>query len=199
MAPRVSRPSRGHGPPVTSDQAHALASELLVWAALLGGFGILLVFHLADGRRRRRRVVEICATGEFGPRAEAVRAIVARAGALEAAEAGRLVAARRLALAYDPRARRRRRCATGPPTGVRQRAATVVALGRGHRGEGRRARRARGPAGPGDQAHGCRVRGGDCRGRIVVRGPDPPDEVPRLTRAWREVVGPIGVRPRREP
>ncbi|MDR3546524.1 MAG: hypothetical protein P4L30_12240, partial [Candidatus Limnocylindrales bacterium] len=72
---------------MTAEQAHALASELLVWAVLLGGFGILLVFHLADGRRRRRRVTEICAAGEFGPRAEAVREIVARAGALDAAEA----------------------------------------------------------------------------------------------------------------
>jgi hypothetical protein len=183
---------------VTSDQAHALASELLVWAALLGGFGILLVFHLADGRRRRRRVVEICAAGEFGPRAEAVREIVARAGALDAAEAGRLVAARRVALAYDPRARRapaaarrardrafaneRDVVALAAATGARDSA--LVALAALPDPEIRRT------------AAECAA---ETAAAIVAVDRIPPDEFRALTRAWREVVGPIGVRPRREP
>jgi hypothetical protein len=98
---------------VTTDQARNLASELIVWVALLGAFGILAAIHFLDGRRRRRRVGEICATGAYGPRAEIVRAIVARAGLLEPDEAARLDAARSAALERDPRSRK-------PPAAARR-------------------------------------------------------------------------------
>ena len=92
---------------MTPDQARALASELLVWAVLLGAFGILAAFHLVDGRRRRRRVVEICSTGEYGPRAEVVRGIVARAGVAGARTKRRgWIARGGSRSSYDPRARR---------------------------------------------------------------------------------------------
>ncbi len=183
---------------MTADQARALVSELLVWAVLLGAFGILLAIHLVDGRRRRRRVVEICATGEFGPRAEAVREIVARAGTLDAGEAARLVAARRAALDYDPRGRRapaaarrardrafaneRDVVALAAATGARELA--LVALGSLPDPETRRT------------AAECAA---ETAAAIVAVDRIPADEFRALTRAWREVVGPIGVRPRREP
>jgi hypothetical protein len=117
---------------------------------------------------------------------------------LEAAEAGRLVAARRLALAYDPRARRapaaarrardrafaneRDVVALAAATGARD--AALVALAALPDPETRRT------------AAECAA---ETAAAIVAVDRIPPDEFRALTRAWREVVGPIGVRPRREP
>ena len=182
---------------MTPDQARDLASELLVWVALLGAFGILVAFHLLDGRRRRRRVVEICATGTYGPRAEVVRSIVARAGSLGPDDAARLASARSAALEFDPRVRK-------PPAAARRardrafaNERDVVALAAA---TGARAAALASLASLADPV----LRGGaaECAAEtaaaVVAVDRIPADEFRTLTRAWREVIGPIAVRPRRE-
>ena len=182
---------------MTADQARNLASELIVWVALLGAFGILAAIHFLDGRRRRRRVVEICVAGAYGPRAEIVRAIVARAGLLEPDEAARLDAARRTALEYDPRARKApaaaRRARDRAFANERDVVALAAATG------ARNAALAALVALP-DPA--LRRVAAECAAETAAAAAAadriPAAEFRALTRAWREVIGPIGVRPRRE-
>lgn len=182
---------------MTAAQVRDLASELVVWVALLGGFGILLVIHLIDGRRRRRRVAEICATGAYGPRSEIVSAIVARAGTLAPDEAPRLEAARRIALEYDPRARRAPAAARRARDRAFANERDVVALAAAS--AGRDAAMAALVALP-DPA--LRRLAAECAAEtaaaVVAVDRIPADEFRALTRAWREVIGPIAVRPRRE-
>lgn len=186
-----------HNPPMTAAQARDLASELIVWVALLGGFGILATIHLVDGRRRRRRVVEICASGAYGPRAEIVRAIVARAGSLDADEAERLGAARRTALEYDPRARKAPAAARRARDRAFANERDVVALAAA---SGARDAALAGLATLPDPA--LRRLAAECAAEtaaaVVAVDRIPADEFRALTRAWREVIGPIAVRPRRE-
>jgi len=186
-----------HNPCMTAAQARDLASELIVWVGLLGAFGILAAIHFLDGRRRRRRVVEICATGAYGPRAEIVRAIVARAGSLSADEAGRLEAARRAALEYDPRARKAPAAARRARDRAFANERDVVALAAAS--GGREAALAALVALP-DPA--LRRLAAECAAEtaaaVVAVDRIPADEFRALTRAWREVIGPIAVRPRRE-
>ena len=182
---------------MTTDQARNLASELIVWVALLGAFGILAAIHFLDGRRRRRRVAEICATGAYGPRAEVVRGIVARAGLLEPDEAARLDAARRAALKYDPRARK----APAAARRARDRAfgneRDVVALAAA---SGARDAALAALVTLADPA--LRRLAAECAAEtaaaVAAVNRIPADEFRALTRAWREVIGPIAVRPRRE-
>ena len=182
---------------MTAAQARDLASELILWVALLGGFGILAAFHLIDGRRRRRRVVEICGTGAYGPRAGIVQAIVARAGSMSPDEAARLEAARRTALEYDPRARKApaaaRRARDRAFANERDVVALAAATG------ARNAALASLVALP-DPA--LRRLAAECAAEtaaaVVAAERIPADEFRALTRAWREVIGPIAVRPRRE-
>jgi hypothetical protein len=183
---------------MTSAQVRDLASELILWVALLGGFGILAAFHFVDGRRRRRRVIEICATGAYGPRAGIVAAIVSRAGSLAPDEATRLEAARRTALEYDPRARKAPRAARRARDRAFANERDVVALAAA--------------TGARDAALAALVElpdpalrrlAAECAAEtaaaVVAVDRIPADEFRALTRAWREVIGPIAVRPRREP
>ena len=183
---------------MTAAQARDLASELILWVALLGGFGILAAFHILDGRRRRRRVVEICATGAYGPRAEIVASIVARAGSLGPDEAARLEAARRIALEYDPRARKAPAAARRARDRAFANERDVVALAAA--------------TGARDAALAALVElpdpalrrlAAECAAEtaaaVVAVERIPAGEFRALTRAWREVIGPIAVRPRREP
>ena len=183
---------------MTPDQARDLASELLVWVALLGAFGILVAFHLLDGRRRRRRVVEICATGAYGPRAEIVRAIVARAGALGPDDAARLASARSAALDFDPRVRK-------PPAAARrardrafanERDVLALAAATGARNAALGALATLTDPALRRTAAECAA---ETAAAIVAVERMPADEFRALTRAWREVIGPIAVRPQREP
>ena len=182
---------------MTADQARSLASELIVWVALLGAFAILAVIHVVDGRRRRRRVAEICATGAYGPRAEVVAAIVARAGVLGPDEAARLEVARRAALQYGPGARKAPAAARRARDRAFANEREVVALAAA--------------AGARDAALGAlgalpdpalRRVAAECAAEtaaaVVAVDRIPADEFRILTRAWREVIGPIAVRPRRE-
>jgi len=182
---------------MTAAQARDLASELIVWVALLGTFGILATAHVLDGRRRRRRVVEICATGAYGPRAEIVRAIVARAGSLDADEAARMEAARRAALEYGPRARKAPAAARRARDRAFANERDVVALAAA---SGARDAALAGLATLPDPA--LRRLAAECAAEtaaaIVAVDRIPADEFRALTRAWREVIGPIAVRPRRE-
>jgi hypothetical protein len=182
---------------VTADQARNLASDLLVWVVLLGAFGILAAIHLLDGRRRRRRVVEICATGAYGPRAEIVRAIVARAGLLDADEATRLEAARRAALEYAPRGRKAPAAARRARDRAFANERDVVALAAA---TGARDAALAGLATLPDPA--LRRLAAECAAEtaaaVVAVDRIPAEEFRALTRAWREVIGPIAVRPRRE-
>jgi hypothetical protein len=177
---------------MTAAQVRDLASELILWVALLGGFGILAAFHFVDGRRRRRRVIEICATGAYGQRAGIVAAIVARAGSLAPDEATRLEAARRTALEYDPRARKAPRAARRARDRAFANERDVVALAAA--------------TGARDAALAALVErrlAAECAAEtaaaVVAVDRIPADEFRALTRAWREVIGPIAVRPRREP
>ncbi len=183
---------------MTAAQVRDLASELLVWVALLGAFGVLAAFHFLDGRRRRRRVIEICATGEFGPRAEIVRGIVERAGTLDADEAARLEAARRVALEYDPKARKAPAAARRARDRAFANERDVVALAAA---TGARDAAMSGLAALADPA--LRRLAAECAAEtaaaVVAVDRIPAAEFRALTRAWREVIGPIAVRPRREP
>jgi hypothetical protein len=182
---------------VTADQARDFASELLVWVAMLGVFGILAGFHFLDGRRRRRRVVEICAAGAYGPHAEIVGAIVTRAASLTADEAERLEAARRVALDYDPRARKAPAAARRARDRAFANERDVVALAAA---TGARNAALAALATLADPA--LRRTAAECVAETAaaVAAVDriPADEFKALTRAWREVIGPIALRPRRE-
>jgi len=183
---------------VTADQARNLASELIVWVALLGAFGILAAIHLIDGRRRRRHVVEICATGAYGPRAEAVAAIVARAGLLAPDEAERLEVARRAAMGYGPRARK----APAATRRARDRAfanerdVVALAAAAGARDAALAALAALEDPALRRVAAECAA---ETAAAVVAVDRIPADEFRILTKAWREVIGPVAVRPRREP
>ena len=182
---------------MTTDQARDLASELIVWVALLGAFGILAAIHFLDGRRRRRRVVEISAGSAYGPRAEIVRAIVARAGLLEPDEAARLDVARRAALEYDPRARKAPAAARRARDRAFANERDVVALAAA--AAARNAALAALATLP-DPA--LRRVAAECAAEtaaaVVAADRIPAEEFRALTRAWREVIGPIPVRARRE-
>lgn len=182
---------------MTAAQVRDLASELLVWVALLGGFGILAAIHLVDGRRRRRRVVEICATGAYGPRAEIVSAIVARAGSLAPDEAARLEAARRVALKYDPRARKAPAAArrARDRAFANERDVVALAAAAGARDAALEALVAIPDPALRRLAAECAA---ETAAAVVAVDRIPADEFRALTRAWREVIGPIAVRPRRE-
>lgn len=175
----------------------ALASELIVWAILLGAFGILAAFHLLDGRRRRRLVVEICATGAYGWRAETVRAIVARAAALEPDEATRLGAARSTALEYDPRVRKAPAAARRARDRAFANERDVVSLAAAS--AARDAALTALAALPDPAARRVAAEcAAETAAAVVAVDRIPADEFRALTRAWREVIGPIAVRPRRE-
>jgi hypothetical protein len=182
---------------VTADQARNLASELLVWVVLLGAFGILAAFHLLDGRRRRRRVAEICRIGDYGPRAEVVQAIVARALALDAGQAAQLVAARRTALAYDLRARRAPAAArrARDRAFANERDVVALAAATGARDAALAALAALPDPDLRRTAAECAA---ETAAAVVAVDRIPADEFRALTEAWSRVIGPIAARPRRE-
>jgi hypothetical protein len=182
---------------VSAGDARNLASELLVWIALLGAFGILAAIHLVDGQRRRRRVVEIGAAGEYGPRAEVVREIIARAGRLDGEDAARLEAARRVALEYHPKAARAPAAARHARDRAFANERDVVSLAAATAArDSALAALATLP----DPA--LRRVAAECAAEtaaaVVAADRIPAAEFRALTRAWREVIGPIAARPRRE-
>ena len=182
---------------MTAEQAGNFASELLVWVGLLGAFGILAAIHLVDGRRRARRVVEIRAAGAYGSRAEVVQAIVARAGLLGADEAARLDAARSVALERDPRARKLPAAARRARDRAFANERDVVALA-----AATAARDAALAALVSLPDPALRRAAAECAAEtaaaVVAVDRMPAAEFRALTRAWREAIGPLPVRPRRE-
>ena len=182
---------------MSAADARNLVSELLVWVAMLGAFGILAAIHVVDGRRRRRRVVEICAAGDYGPRAEVVREIVARAGHLAADEAARLEAARRIALEYQPKAARAPAAArrARDRAFANERDVVALAAATGARDSALAALAALPDPALRRVAAECAA---ETAAAVVAADRIPAAEFRALTRAWREVIGPIAARPRRE-
>ena len=186
-----------------------LAGEALVSGILLLAFLGLLGLHVVDMRRRRARAAEIRATGDYGERAAAVREIIERAGRLLPAEGARLAEARRRAAQRDPRVNR-------DPAGVRrardrayanQRDVVGVAAAAAARDAALVALVAAtgdpaAPPRPGTVAGVDRgdaaLAAADAAAAVVAADRIPAEEFRLLTRAWREVIGPVGARPRAE-
>lgn len=173
-------------------------ADLLLTLGLGLAFVVLLVAHRLDLRRRRRRVAAIRASGDFGPNSGAVAAVVAAAGSIDARRARDLADARRVAFAWDPRLEKVPRAA---------RAA------RDHAFANERDDTARAAADEARQAAAARLAvvevdarvrleaaesAAETAGALVAAPRIPAAEFRVLTRAWRTVVGPVGVEPRRE-
>ncbi len=183
-----------------TDEGFRLFSADLLLTLLFGAaFVALFALHRWDLRRRRRRVAALRAAGEFGPNSAAVAAVVAVAGGLDAEAAGKMAIERRRAFEWDPRlekvpkvARLARDRAFASERDDVARAAADAA-------------RDAATAALADAAVEERVRreaaecAAETAGAIVAAERIPAAEFRMLTRAWRTVVGPIGVAPRREP
>ncbi len=199
----VAPPRVRHNAQAMSDQVRALASELIVWVILLGAFGALASLHFVDQRRRRVRRGRIRDAGDWGPHADAVELVLAAASALRGEVAERLAARRRAAFAWDPRLEREPKAARAARARAFEnerddrslaaadeaRARAVEALGIPPGGRGRQ------DASPSREAAECAA---ETAGAIVAVERIPSAEFRMLTRAWREVVGPIDVRAARE-
>lgn len=181
-----------------TDSLRELSADLLLTLFIAAAFVALLGVHQLDLRRRRRRVAALRAAGEFGPNGDAVAAVIAAAGALDASSARALADERRRSFDWDPRLEK-------PPKVAR------VARDRAFASERDDVARAASEAAR-DAANGAlagsgldeRVRGeaaesaAETAGALVAVERIPATEFRMLTRAWRTVVGPIGVAPRRE-
>jgi hypothetical protein len=182
-----------------SDPLRTVSGDLLLTLLIGAVFLALLAVHRRDLRRRRRRVADIRATGEYGDRSTAVAAVLAAAARLDGAAAAALAAERRRAFAWDPRlakvpkaARRARdRAFTSERDDVARAAAeaardaattalAAVGVANGPRGEAAEA-------------------AAEAAAAIVAADRLTAAEFKMLTRAWRVVVGPIAVSPPRAP
>ncbi len=198
---------------MTTDGAASLSADLLLTLGFGAVFIVLLGLHRWDLRRRRRRVGEIRRTGAFGPNAGAVEAVVAAAAMIDAVLARKLAAERRKAFAWDPRLERTPKAARAArdrafanerddvarAAADAARAAVLGALPAPGAGSPARGARADPAA-----VEAARVRleaaesAAEAAGAIVAVERIPADQFRMLTRAWRSVVSPVGVSPRRE-
>ncbi len=213
--PPADPPPVRHNPRVTAEQARALSSDLIAWVVLLGAFLLLASFHFLDVRRRRLRRRAIRTGGDYGPRSPEVLAVLAAAAMLDPATARRLAGARRRTFDWDPRmqkppkaartardrafANERDDRATAAAEEARERATIALAappaggaLGAGSAGSSA-------PADPdllldAREAAECAA---ETAGAIVAAERIPAPEYRLLTRAWREVIGSVAVRPPR--
>ena len=183
---------------MTVDGLRQLSADFLLTLLFGVAFIVLFAVHRWDLRRRRRRVAAIRASGDFGPNRAAVAAVVAAAGGLGAAAARDLAAGRRLAFDWDPRlekvpkaARLARDRAFGSERDDVARAAAEAARAA-----------ARSALATADVDARVRLEAAECAaetaGALVAVERIPAAEFRMLTRAWRSVVGPVGVSPRRE-
>ena len=185
-----------------TDEGLRLATADLLLTLFLGAvFLALFLLHRWDLRRRRWRVDALRAAGDFGPNSAAVAGVVSAAGALDAKAAERLSVERRRAFEWDPRlekvpkvarlardrafANQRDDVARAAADAARD-AATAALLGAPPALEARVRR----------EAAECAA---ETAAAIAAADRIPAAEFRMLTRAWRTVLGPIGVAPRREP
>ena len=184
---------------MTDDGLRFATADLLLTLLFGAAFVALLALHRWDLRRRRLRSAVLRAAGDFGPNSAAVVAVVSRAGGLDTVIAGDLAVERRRAFEWDPRldkvpkvarlardrafASQRDDVARAAADAARDAATTALA------GAALEARVQR-------EAAECAA---ETAGAIVAVARIPAAEFRMLTRAWRAVVGPIGVAPRREP
>jgi len=184
---------------VTDDGLRFATADFLLTLLLGAAFLALFGLHRWDLRRRRRRAAALRAAGDFGPNSAAVLAVVAGASGLDGARAGDLAVERRRAFEWDPRldkvpkvarlardrafASQRDDVARAAADAARD-AATAALAGAVVEVRVRR------------EAAECAA---ETAGAIAAVARIPAAEFRMLTRAWRAVVGPIGVAPRREP
>jgi hypothetical protein len=189
----------GHNRSVTDDGARILSADILL--TLLFGVAFLALFalHRWDLRRRRIHAAALRTAGDFGVNSATVAAVVAAAAGLDADTAQRLAVERRRAFEWDPRL---------------EKVPKVARLARDRAFANQRDDVARAAADAGRDAAIAALAGATLEERVrreaaeciaetagaVSAAPRiPAAEFRMLTRAWRTVVGPIGVAPRREP
>jgi hypothetical protein len=184
---------------VTDEGLRLATADLLLTLFLGAVFLALFLLHRWDLRRRRRRVDALRAAGDFGPNSAAVAAVVAAAGRLNGTSADALAVERRRAFEWDPRLEKipkvarlardrafanQRDDVTRAAADAARDAATAALLGAPVEARVRR------------EAAECAA---ETAAAIAAAERIPAAEFRMLTRAWRTVLGPIGVAPRREP
>ena len=184
---------------MTGDALREVSADILLTLLIGAVFLVLLGAHRLDLRRRRRRAAALRAAGDFGPNSAPVAAVVASAGRLDADAALALAAERRRAFDWDPRLDK-------PPKAART--ARDRAFANERDDVARAAADAARDAATAALAGGAvdeRVRAeaaesaAETAGSLVAVDRLPAAEFRMLTRAWRTVVGPVGVSPRKEP
>jgi hypothetical protein len=184
---------------VTDQGIRLLSVDLLLTLVFVGLFLVLFAFHRRDLVRRRVRRAALRAAGDFGPRSSAVAAVISAAETLDAAAAVSLAAERRRAFAWDPRLKK---------------VPKVARLARDRAFANERDDVARAAAEAAREAAAAALAGAGVEERARLEAAEaaaetaaalvaveriPAAEFRMLTRAWRTVVGPIGVAPRPEP
>lgn len=184
--------------PVTGD-VRTVFGDLLATFLFVVAFLVLLGFHRWDLRRRGRRVAAIRESGDFGPNSSQVNSVIAAAGSIGSDAAARLVVARRAAFGWDARLDRVPKAART----ARDRAFANLRddVSRAAAEASRAA--ASGSLAPTALEARAKTEAAECAAEtaaaIVAVDRIPAEEFRMLTRAWRDVVGPLGVAPRREP
>ena len=195
--PRVVRHNLG----VNAEDLRLLSADLLMTLLFGAAFVALFVLHRWDLRRRRRRVAALRAAGDFGPNSAAVASVVAAAGGLDATAAGRLAVERRRAFEWDPRLDKIPKVARHARDRAFASERDDVAMAASD--EARDAvRAALDGTPPAELEERVRLEAAECAaetaGAIAAVDRLSATEFRMLTRAWRTVVGPIGVAPPRE-
>jgi hypothetical protein len=184
---------------VTTDALREVSADILMTVFIVAVFLVLFGVHRLDLRRRRRRVMALRAAGSFGPNSASVAAVVAAAATLDVSAARSLAEERRRAFDWDPRLDK-------PPKAAR--AARDRAFANERDDVARAAAEAARDAAMGSLAGAAideRVRieaagsAAETAGAMVSVDRLTAAEFRMLTRAWRTVVGPIGVAPRKDP
>jgi hypothetical protein len=188
-----------HNQGVTDENLRLFSADLVLTLLLGAVFVALLALHRWDLRRRRRRVAALRAARDFGPNSTAVDGVVAAAGDLDADAARRLEIERRRAFEWDPRL---------------EKVPKVARLARDRAFASQRDDVARAAADAARDAATAALAGAPLEARVLHEAAEcaaetaaaivaaariPAAEFRMLTRAWRTVVGPIAVAPRREP
>jgi hypothetical protein len=184
---------------VNADGLREITGDLLLTLVIAALFVALFLGHQVDMRRRRRRAAAVRATADYGPYAEAIVALVAAAGTLDARLAPRLAAERRQAFDWDPRLEKIPKVARTARdrafANLRDDVARAAAEAAREAAAGALAAAAIEPR--------IRLEAAECAaetaGAMAAAARLPAAEFRMLTRAWRSVVGPIGVSPRRDP
>jgi hypothetical protein len=193
----------GHNRRVTDEGLRLALADILLTLFLGVLFVLLLALHQVDVRRRRRRVAAVRAAGDFGPSSAAVVAIVAAAGGLDGAAARSLAAERRRAFEWDPRLAKAPRAARAARDRAfaNERDDVARAAADEARAAALRSLAAVDTTSEADKEI-CRE-AAECAAEtaaaVVAVERIPAVEFRMLTRAWRTVIGPLGVAPRKEP